>query len=147
MSKTCVQQHILKVIIPRGMIDPTETTVIEIPAELHKHPFLIAKKKVPAVTICSVVPTLDKCNNDMSTTPPDDDCSCDPPSSSSNYTKYASPPPARSRPKVPIHFFFRIKLRCFLILKSFYTGCLSFGFLYGKLKTIRDREWVNCSAF
>lgn len=34
-----------KVVIPKGMINPTETTIIEIPAKLHKQPVVIAKRK------------------------------------------------------------------------------------------------------
>ncbi|KAF5304170.1 hypothetical protein FQR65_LT08064 [Abscondita terminalis] len=34
-----------KVIIPKGMINPDETTVIEIPARLHKQPIVVAKHK------------------------------------------------------------------------------------------------------
>ncbi|KAK5644908.1 hypothetical protein RI129_006208 [Pyrocoelia pectoralis] len=34
-----------KVIIPKGMINPKETTIIEIPARLHRQPIVIAKHK------------------------------------------------------------------------------------------------------
>lgn len=34
-----------KVLIPKGMINPGETTIIEIPARLHKQPLVIAKRK------------------------------------------------------------------------------------------------------
>lgn len=34
-----------KVIIPKGMINPEETTIIEIPSRLHRQPIVIAKHK------------------------------------------------------------------------------------------------------
>lgn len=34
-----------KVVIPRGMINPHETTVIEIPTNLQKQPVVVAKRK------------------------------------------------------------------------------------------------------
>lgn len=34
-----------KIVIPRGMINPHETTIIEIPARLHDQPLVIAKRK------------------------------------------------------------------------------------------------------
>lgn len=35
-----------KVVIPKGMINPNETTIIEIPARLHDQPLVIAKRKM-----------------------------------------------------------------------------------------------------
>ncbi|KAF2880033.1 hypothetical protein ILUMI_26154 [Ignelater luminosus] len=35
-----------KVVIPKGVINPDETTIIEIPARLHKQPIVVAKRKV-----------------------------------------------------------------------------------------------------
>lgn len=37
-----------KVVIPKGMINPNETTIIEIPARLHDQPLVIAKRKINA---------------------------------------------------------------------------------------------------
>lgn len=36
-----------KVVIPRGMVNPDETTVIEIPVTLIKQPVVVAKRKYP----------------------------------------------------------------------------------------------------
>lgn len=38
-----------KVVIPRGMVNPGETTVIEIPAKLNKQPVVVAKRKQPSM--------------------------------------------------------------------------------------------------
>lgn len=40
-SNTPVQ----KVVIPKGVVNPDETTIIEIPARLHKQPIVVAKRK------------------------------------------------------------------------------------------------------
>lgn len=47
-----IPQTAQKIVIPRGMINPNETTIIEIPARLHDQPLVIAKRKLnsPAFT-------------------------------------------------------------------------------------------------
>lgn len=42
-----------KIVIPKGMINPNETTIIEIPARLHDQPLVIAKRKINSPTFTS----------------------------------------------------------------------------------------------
>lgn len=50
--------QVQKVVIPKGMINPGETTIIEIPSALQKQPIVVAKRKTsmdemnPAVKKC-----------------------------------------------------------------------------------------------
>lgn len=89
-----------KVVIPRGMIDPSETTVIEIPAKLHRQPVVIAKRKAAAAK---------RSSHDMSISHERSDhyYSFNPPASSSymnNLNNYpANQQQARYRPKVPTY--------------------------------------------
>lgn len=85
-----------KVVIPRGMIDPSETTVIEIPAKLHKQPVVIAKRKASGK----------RSNHDIAMSSESSDYyAFNPPANSSYASNYAPQQQVRYRPKVCAHSF------------------------------------------
>lgn len=99
-----------KVVIPRGMIDPSETTVIEIPAKLHKQPVVIAKRKTSAK----------RSNHDiaMSSERSDHYYSFNPSAASSYYAPQQPQQQVRYRPKVGGYPFVRILGTLFPILND-----------------------------